>query len=71
MKDSYSLDRDEDGLSESFELHKQVYTKIFRRCGLDFEIVDAAGGLMGTGQSNEFVARVDGAVDGVKSLHST
>lgn len=63
MKDSYSLDRDEDGLSESFELHKQVYTKIFRRCGLDFEIVDAAGGLMGTGQSNEFVARVDGGED--------
>jgi len=65
MKDSYSLDRDEDGLSESFEFHKQVYAKIFRRCGLDFEIVDAAGGLMGTGQSNEFVARVDGGEDTV------
>lgn len=63
MKDSYSLDRDEDGLSESFELHKQAYTKIFRRCGLDFEIIDAAGGLMGTGQSNEFAARVDGGED--------
>lgn len=63
MKDSYSLDRDEDGLSESFELHKQVYIKIYRRCGLDFEIIDAAGGLMGTGQSNEFAARVDGGED--------
>jgi prolyl-tRNA synthetase len=63
MKDSYSLDRDDDGLSENFELHKRAYTNIYRRCGLDFEIVDAAGGLMGTGQSNEFVARVDGGED--------
>ncbi len=63
MKDSYSLDRDDDGLSESFELHKQAYTNIYRRCGIDFEIVDAAGGLMGTGQSSEFVARVDGGED--------
>jgi prolyl-tRNA synthetase len=63
MKDSYSLDCDEQGLARSFELHKSAYTRIFRRCGLNFEIVDAAGGLMGTGESNEFVARVDSGED--------
>jgi len=60
MKDSYSLDRDEQGLDKSFNLHKEAYTKIFQRCGLDYEIVDAAGGLMGTGESKEFVARGEG-----------
>lgn len=63
MKDSYSLDRDEEGLNKSFNLHKEAYIKIFKRCGLDFEIVDASGGLMGTGESKEFVARVAGGED--------
>jgi prolyl-tRNA synthetase len=63
MKDSYTLDCDEEGLDRSFQLHKQAYTRIFKRCGLDFEIVDAAGGLMGTGESKEFVARVAGGED--------
>ncbi len=60
MKDSYSLDRDEQGLDKSFNLHKETYTKIFKRCGIDFEIVDAAGGVMGTGESKEFVAKGEG-----------
>ncbi len=63
MKDSYSLDRDNEGLDKSFELHKQAYISIFKRCGLAFEIVDASGGLMGTGESKEFVARVSGGED--------
>ncbi len=63
MKDSYSLDSDEKGLDRSFKLHKEAYTKIFKRCGLNFEIVDASGGLMGTGESKEFVARVMGGED--------
>jgi len=63
MKDSYSLDYDEEGLNKSFLLHKQAYIRIFKRCGIDFEIVDATGGLMGTGESKEFVARVSGGED--------
>ena len=65
MKDSYSLDYDEQGLDESFNLHKEAYTRIFRRCGLEFTIVDASGGLMGTGESKEFVALVDDGEDEV------
>lgn len=60
MKDSYSLDRDEAGLEKSYQLHKGAYIRIFTRCGIDFELVQASGGVMGTGQSHEFIARVDG-----------
>jgi len=63
MKDSYSLDRDEKGLDENFNLHKQAYSRIFTRCGLEFIIVDASGGLMGTGESKEFMALVEGGED--------
>ncbi len=60
MKDSYSLDKDVEGLDRSFNLHKEAYSRIFKRCGLDFEIVEASGGLMGTGESKEFVAKTEG-----------
>ena len=63
MKDSYSLDCDQKGLDQSFDLHREAYRRIFRRCGLDFVIVDASSGLMGTGESKEFMAIVEGGVD--------
>ncbi len=63
MKDSYSLDYDEAGLDKSFDLHRTAYEKIFKRCGLDVVVVDASGGLMGTGESKEFMAIVDGGED--------
>ncbi|KPJ74058.1 hypothetical protein AMJ52_02110 [candidate division TA06 bacterium DG_78] len=63
MKDSYTLDVDEKGLDKSFNLHREAYTRIFKRCGLKFEIVDASGGLMGTGESKEFMARVESGED--------
>ncbi len=63
MKDSYSLDCDERGLDTSFDLHRDAYVKIFKRCGLDFVMVEASGGLMGTGESREFVALVEGGED--------
>src|SRR5512137_2837530 len=34
MKDSYSLDRDWDGLDRQYEAHHQAYHRIFKRCGL-------------------------------------
>ena len=55
MKDSYSLDVDEDGLDRSYRLHGQAYEAIFRRCGLDFHIVGASSGLMGGKVSQEFM----------------
>lgn len=55
MKDSYSLDRDEEGLDHAYYLHSEAYERIFQRCGLDYFIVGASSGLMGGGQSQEFM----------------
>src|SRR5919112_3967684 len=35
MKDSYSFDRDEAGLDESFDRHRQAYRRIFERAGVE------------------------------------
>jgi prolyl-tRNA synthetase len=56
MKDSYSFDRDEDGLARSFELHAEAYRKIFDRCGLDYYEVQAESGMMGGSESKDFLA---------------
>jgi prolyl-tRNA synthetase len=56
MKDSYSFDRDEEGLERSFRLHEQAYHKIFDRCGLDVVAVEAESGLMGGSESVDFLA---------------
>jgi prolyl-tRNA synthetase len=56
MKDSYSFDRDEEGLDRSFELHRQAYHRIFERCGLEFYEVDAESGMMGGSGSRDFLA---------------
>ncbi|MDI6840832.1 MAG: proline--tRNA ligase [bacterium] len=55
MKDSYSLDADEEGLKKSYELHREAYARIFTRCGLSCEIVEAPSGVMGGGLSEEFM----------------
>ena len=36
MKDSYSFDRDAEGLDRSYELHIKAYDRIFDRCGLRY-----------------------------------
>ncbi|MCH7761616.1 proline--tRNA ligase [candidate division TA06 bacterium] len=55
MKDSYSLDRDEEGLDRSYTLHVEAYKRIFTRCGLEFFTVGAFSGLMGGSASEEFM----------------
>ncbi|HOK22687.1 MAG TPA: proline--tRNA ligase [Candidatus Hydrothermia bacterium] len=55
MKDSYSFDRDWDSLDKSYQLHKDAYSRIFERCGLEFKIVEASSGIMGGGHSEEFM----------------
>jgi prolyl-tRNA synthetase len=55
MKDSYSFDRDEDGLRRSFELHRQAYHRMLERCGLAFYEVQAESGIMGGQESQDFL----------------
>jgi prolyl-tRNA synthetase len=56
MKDSYSFDRDEEGLDVSFRKHEQAYHRIFDRCGLEYYEVQAEPGMMGGSESFDFLA---------------
>jgi prolyl-tRNA synthetase len=56
MKDSYSFDRDEAGLDESFEKNRGAYYRIFDRCGLEVQAVQAESGMMGGSESVDFLA---------------
>ena len=56
MKDSYSFDRDRAGLEESYAKHRDVYIRIFERCGLEAWPVEADVGMMGGYGGEEFVA---------------
>src|SRR3954452_12704063 len=56
MKDSYSFDRDEAGLAESFELNRGAYQRIFERAGLTTHGVEAESGMMGGSESVDFLA---------------
>ena len=67
MKDSYSFDIDKAGLDRSFDLHDQVYRKIFDRCGLKYTAVQAVSGSMGGSESQEFMVQSDAGEDWVVS----
>jgi prolyl-tRNA synthetase len=56
MKDSYSFDRDEDGLESSYALHIQAYDRIFDRCGLEWYRVESDVGMMGGLGAHEYMA---------------
>ncbi|MFJ3908117.1 prolyl-tRNA synthetase [Streptomyces sp. 2132.2] len=56
MKDSYSFDVSDEGLAESYALHRAAYRRIFERLGLDHRIVSAVSGAMGGSASEEFLA---------------
>ena len=56
MKDSYSFDRDLAGLEESYAKHRDVYVRIFDRCGLETYAVEADVGMMGGHGGEEFLA---------------
>ncbi len=56
MKDSYSFDRDDEGLEVSFRKHEAAYHRIFQRCGLEYYDVQAESGMMGGSESVDFLA---------------
>ena len=56
MKDSYSFDRDEAGLEESYQRHARAYERIFERCGLENYQCEAESGMMGGSSSHDFLA---------------
>ncbi|GAY09426.1 proline--tRNA ligase [Pseudonocardia sp. N23] len=63
MKDSYSFDLSDEGLAESYALHRKAYTKIFDRLSLRYVIVSATSGAMGGSASEEFLAEAETGED--------
>ncbi len=55
MKDSYSCDRDEDGLDASYWAHHGAYVRIFERLGLQAIPVASDPGMMGGSIAHEFM----------------
>jgi prolyl-tRNA synthetase len=55
MKDSYSLDRDWEGLDQQYRAHYQAYFKIFQRCDLPVIAVESDVGMMGGNLAHEYM----------------
>ena len=56
MKDSYSFDRDPEGLDRSYDSHIQAYDRIFDRAGLEWYRVESDVGMMGGLGAHEYMA---------------
>jgi prolyl-tRNA synthetase len=56
MKDSYSFDRDQEGLERSYERHIEAYDRIFERSGLQWYRVVSDVGMMGGSGAHEYMA---------------
>ena len=56
MKDSYSFDRDVEGLEVSYQRHAEAYDRIFDRCGLRWYKVESDVGMMGGLGAHEYMA---------------
>ena len=59
MKDAYTFDKDDEGLSQSYNAMFEAYHRIFQRIGLTYEVVQADTGAMGGSLSEEFQAVCD------------
>ena len=55
MLDSYSLDRDWEGLDKQYQAHYEAYFHIFNRCGLPVRSVRSDTGMMGGKEAHEYM----------------
>jgi prolyl-tRNA synthetase len=56
MKDSYTFDRDREGLDAAYEKHVHAYDRMFDRLGLEWYRVEADVGMMGGVGAHEYMA---------------
>ncbi|MHB1836639.1 MAG: proline--tRNA ligase [Solirubrobacteraceae bacterium] len=56
MKDSYSFDRDPEGLAIAYDRHAKAYERMCDRCGLEWYRVKADVGMMGGHGADEYMA---------------
>ena len=56
MKDSYTFDRDREGLDEQYSKHVVAYDRMMDRCGLEWYRVESDVGMMGGFGAHEYMA---------------
>src|SRR5204862_7974839 len=54
--DSYTFDRDAEGLAAGYDKHVGAYDRILDRCGLEWYRVDSDVGMMGGLGAHEYMA---------------
>jgi prolyl-tRNA synthetase len=65
MKDSYTIDRDDEGLQVGYEKHIGAYERIFDRAGLRWYRVESDVGMMGGTRAHEYMAPCPAGEDDV------
>ena len=66
MKDAYSFHMEIDGaggLNETYDAMHRGYSNVFKRCGLDFTVVEAEAGPIGGSASHEFMVNAASGED--------
>ncbi len=63
MKDAYSFDARPEGLDKSYKAMYDAYCRIFKRCGLEYVIVEAEVGEMGGSDSHQFTIPCESGED--------
>jgi len=63
MKDAYSFDTDAESLHKSYMAMYNAYCRIFKRCGLEYVIVEAESGEMGGSGSHQFTVPCESGED--------
>lgn len=63
MKDAYSFHADAKSLDETYQVLFNAYGRIFMRCGIPFETVEAESGPIGGSGSHEFTVVCDAGED--------
>jgi len=71
MKDAYSFDLDADGMARSYQRLREIYRRIFERCGLRFTTVQADPGAIGGSGSEEFMVDAETGEDAIAVCRDT
>ena len=71
MKDAYSFDATPEGMKESYAKMREIYRRIFSRCGLRFTPVEADPGAIGGSGSEEFMVDAETGEDAIAVCRAT
>ncbi|MAB78004.1 MAG: proline--tRNA ligase [Planctomycetes bacterium] len=71
MKDAYSFDVSKEAMQVSYGKLREIYRRIFTRCGLNFTPVEADSGAIGGSGSEEFMVDADTGEDAIAVCRET